>query len=68
MDMGARAPKHTHASLITHLDSLLAVDNPPARFARSSDAVEAFEANTNLLLKQADAHRALPLSLAHDDA
>lgn len=68
MDMDARAPKHTHASLITHLDSLSAVDNPPARFAGNADAVEAFEAKANLLLKQADAHRALSFSLAHDDA
>ena len=68
MDMGARAPKHTHASLITHLDSLLAVDNPPARLAGNADAVEAIEAKANMLIKQADAHRALPLSLAHDDA
>lgn len=41
---------------------------PPARFAGGADALEAFEAKANLLLKQADAHRTLSQALAHDDA
>ncbi|WP_163865148.1 SDR family oxidoreductase [Myxococcus eversor] len=42
-------------------------DNPPARFAAGADAVQAFEAKANLLLGQANAHRQLSSSLAHDD-
>lgn len=55
------------AKLAAAIVLLATGENPPARFAGGADAVEAFEAKANLLLKQADAHRALSLSLAHDD-
>ena len=45
---------------------LAGLDEPPARFAAGADAVQAFEAKANALLAQADAHRALSSSLAHD--
>ena len=41
---------------------------PPLRFAGGSDAFEVFEAKAKTLLDQANAHRALSTSLAHDDA
>ena len=40
---------------------------PPARFAVGADAVQTFEAKANTLLAQAQAHRELSASLAHDD-
>ena len=43
-------------------------EGPPARFAAGADAVQTFEATANTLLAQADAHRKLSSSLAHDDA
>ncbi len=39
---------------------------PPLRWAAGADAVAAFEQKANLLLAQADAHRDLSSSLAHD--
>ena len=43
-------------------------DEPPLRWAAGSDAVAAFEQKAQQLLAQADAHRELSSSLAHDDA
>jgi len=43
-------------------------DEPPLRWAAGADAVAAFEQKANQLLTQADAHRDLSSSLAHDDA
>jgi NAD(P)-dependent dehydrogenase (short-subunit alcohol dehydrogenase family) len=40
---------------------------PPLRWAAGADAVAAFEQKANLLLAQADAHRDLSSSLAHDN-
>jgi NAD(P)-dependent dehydrogenase (short-subunit alcohol dehydrogenase family) len=42
-------------------------DTPPLRWAAGADAVAAFEAKAQQLLAQADAHRDLSSSLAHDD-
>jgi NAD(P)-dependent dehydrogenase (short-subunit alcohol dehydrogenase family) len=41
---------------------------PPLRWAAGADAVAAFEQKAKLLLAQADAHRDLSSSLAHDNA
>ncbi len=38
------------------------------RFAAGADAEQTFEAKANTLLAQAQAHRELSASLAHDDA
>jgi hypothetical protein len=43
-------------------------DEPPLRWAAGADAVAAFEQKAHQLLAQADAHRDLSSSLAHDDA
>jgi NAD(P)-dependent dehydrogenase (short-subunit alcohol dehydrogenase family) len=56
------------AKLADALVSLAALEDPPARFAAGADAVAAFEQKANQLLAQADAHRELSTSLAHDDA
>ena len=50
------------------LVQLVALDEPPLRFAAGADAVELFETKAKTLLDQADAHRQLSTSLAHDDA
>jgi NAD(P)-dependent dehydrogenase (short-subunit alcohol dehydrogenase family) len=50
------------------LVELAALEQPPARFAAGADAVVAFEQKAHQLLAQADAHRELSTSLAHDDA
>ena len=42
--------------------------SPRSRFAAGADAVELFETKAQTLLDQADAHRDLSTSLAHDDA
>jgi hypothetical protein len=47
---------------------LVGLKEPPARFAAGADAVKTFEAKANTLLAQAQAHRELSASLAHDDA
>ncbi len=41
---------------------------PPLRWAAGADAVGAFEQKARQLLAQADAHRELSGSLAHEDA
>ena len=56
------------AKLADALVQLAALDEPPVRFAAGADAVELFETKAQALLDQADAHRELSSSLAHDDA
>jgi NAD(P)-dependent dehydrogenase (short-subunit alcohol dehydrogenase family) len=56
------------AKLAEALVTLVALKEPPARFAAGADAVETFEAKANTLLAQAQAHRELSVSLARDDA
>jgi NAD(P)-dependent dehydrogenase (short-subunit alcohol dehydrogenase family) len=47
---------------------LVALDQPPLRFAAGADAVELVETKARTLLDQANAHRDLSSSLAHGDA
>jgi hypothetical protein len=54
------------AKLAHALVQLAALDEPPVRFAAGADAVQTFESKAKALLTQADAHRALSSSLAHD--
>ncbi len=56
------------AKLAAALVQLAALEDPPARFAAGADAVDLFETKAHTLLAQADAHRELSSSLAHDDA
>jgi NAD(P)-dependent dehydrogenase (short-subunit alcohol dehydrogenase family) len=56
------------AKLAAALVQLTELAEPPARFAAGADAVQAFEAKANTLLAQANAHRDLSSSLAHDEA
>jgi NAD(P)-dependent dehydrogenase (short-subunit alcohol dehydrogenase family) len=56
------------AKLASALVQLAEIKEPPARFAAGADAVQTFETKANRLLAQADAHRNLSSSLAHDDA
>jgi NAD(P)-dependent dehydrogenase (short-subunit alcohol dehydrogenase family) len=56
------------AKLAAALVQLTELAEPPARFAAGADAVQAFEAKANALLAQANAHRDLSSSLAHDEA
>jgi NAD(P)-dependent dehydrogenase (short-subunit alcohol dehydrogenase family) len=56
------------AKLADALIQLAGLEEPPARFAAGADAVATFEAKANTLLTQADAHRNLSSSLAHDGA
>jgi NAD(P)-dependent dehydrogenase (short-subunit alcohol dehydrogenase family) len=56
------------AKLADALIELAALEEPPVRFAAGADAVAAFEQKANGLLAEADAHRELSTSLAHDDA
>jgi NAD(P)-dependent dehydrogenase (short-subunit alcohol dehydrogenase family) len=56
------------AKLADALVELAALEEPPVRFAAGADAVATFEQKANELLAQADAHRELSTSLAHDDA
>ena len=55
------------AKLADALVKLVALKEPPTRFAAGADAVQTFEAKANTLLAQAQAHRELSASLAHDD-
>src|SRR3954467_6892413 len=55
------------AKLAAALGHLAALEEPPTRFAAGADAVELFETKAHTLLAQADAHRELSSSLAHDD-
>jgi NAD(P)-dependent dehydrogenase (short-subunit alcohol dehydrogenase family) len=56
------------AKLADALVHLAGQDEPPLRFVAGADAVEAVEGKARLLLAQADAHRELSATLAHDDA
>jgi NAD(P)-dependent dehydrogenase (short-subunit alcohol dehydrogenase family) len=56
------------AKLARALVDLVALDQPPARFAAGADAVALFEQKAGQLLAQAEAHRGLSVSLGHDDA
>jgi NAD(P)-dependent dehydrogenase (short-subunit alcohol dehydrogenase family) len=56
------------AKLAAALVQLTELAEPPVRFAAGADAVQAFEAKANALLSQANAHRDLSSSLAHDEA
>ena len=55
------------AKLAAALVQLAGQDEPPLRWAAGADAVETFEQKAKTLLAQADAHRELSSSLAHDD-
>src|SRR2546423_560977 len=55
------------AKLADALVKLVALKEPPTRFAAGADAMQAFEAKAETLLAQADAHRELSRSLAVDD-
>jgi NAD(P)-dependent dehydrogenase (short-subunit alcohol dehydrogenase family) len=56
------------AKLARALVQLTDSDEPPLRWPAGADAVAAFEQKAQQLLAQADAHRELSGSLAHDDA
>ena len=56
------------AKLADVLVQFAGLAEPPARFAAGADAVQTFEAKANLLLAQANTHRELSSSLAHDKA
>jgi len=56
------------AKLAKALVQLASQEEPPLRWAAGADAVETFEKKAKELLAQANAHRALSSSLAHDDA
>jgi NAD(P)-dependent dehydrogenase (short-subunit alcohol dehydrogenase family) len=55
------------AKLARALVQLAGSAEPPLRWAAGADAVGTFEQKAQLLLAQADAHRELSSSLAHDD-
>jgi NAD(P)-dependent dehydrogenase (short-subunit alcohol dehydrogenase family) len=52
--------------LANALVQLVALENPPARFAAGADAMQTFEAKGNTLLAQARARAELSASLAYD--
>ena len=56
------------AKLAKALVQLAGQREPPLRWPAGADAVETFEKKAKELLAQANAHRALSSSLAHDDA
>jgi NAD(P)-dependent dehydrogenase (short-subunit alcohol dehydrogenase family) len=56
------------AKLAKALLQLASQAEPPLRWPAGTDAVETFEKKAKELLAQANAHRALSSSLAHDDA
>jgi NAD(P)-dependent dehydrogenase (short-subunit alcohol dehydrogenase family) len=53
------------AKLAAAIVKLVALKEPPTRFAAGADAVQTFEAKANTLLAQAQAHRELSSSLAY---
>jgi len=55
------------AKLAAALMKLAALENIPERFAAGADAVETFETKAHTLRAQANAHRELSSSLAHDN-
>jgi NAD(P)-dependent dehydrogenase (short-subunit alcohol dehydrogenase family) len=56
------------AKLAATLVKLVALQDPPTRFAAGADAMQTFEAKAKTLLAQGQAHRELSTSLAYDDA
>jgi NAD(P)-dependent dehydrogenase (short-subunit alcohol dehydrogenase family) len=56
------------AKLAEALVQVIALEDPPVRFAAGADAVETFERKAQTLLDQANAHRELSSNLAHEDA
>jgi NAD(P)-dependent dehydrogenase (short-subunit alcohol dehydrogenase family) len=56
------------AKLAKALIELIGTGEPPLRWAAGADAVQALEQKARTLLDQADAHRKLSSSLAHEDA
>jgi hypothetical protein len=56
------------AKLAQGLVELAGQPEPPLRWAAGADAVTTLEQKAHDLLAQADAHRELSSSLAHDDA
>jgi NAD(P)-dependent dehydrogenase (short-subunit alcohol dehydrogenase family) len=56
------------AKLARALVQLVGQDEPPLRWVAGADAVATVEQKAKTLLAQADAHRELSASLAHDDA
>ena len=56
------------AKLANALVKLVALKDPPTRFAAGADAMQTFEAKANTLLAQAHAYREMSNSLAHDGA
>ena len=56
------------AKLADAIVQLAGLQAPPARFAAGADAVQTFEEKAQALITQANAHRQLSASLAHDDA
>jgi NAD(P)-dependent dehydrogenase (short-subunit alcohol dehydrogenase family) len=56
------------AKLAGALVQLAGLEQPPARFAAGTDAVQTFEAKAKTLLAQANTHRNLSSSLSYDDA
>jgi NAD(P)-dependent dehydrogenase (short-subunit alcohol dehydrogenase family) len=56
------------AKLAAALVRLVALDDPPQRFAAGADAITTFETKAQTLRAQADAHRELSSSLDHDNA
>lgn len=65
---GAWTASRGATPLADALVKLAALDEPPVRFAAGADAVATFEQKASQLAAQADAHRELFTSLAHDDA
>jgi NAD(P)-dependent dehydrogenase (short-subunit alcohol dehydrogenase family) len=55
------------AKLAAAVVRLAGLEVPPSRFAGGADAVGVFEEKAKALLSQADAHRELSTSLAHDE-
>ncbi len=56
------------AKLADAIVKLVALKEPPTRFAAGADAMQTFEAKASALLAQAKAHRDLSASLAYDEA
>ncbi len=56
------------AKLAAAIVKLVALKEPPTRFAAGADAMQTFEAKASTLLAQAHVHRELSTSLAYDDA
>ena len=65
---GSSRSRSRHPLRADALVKLVALEEPPTRFAAGADAMQTFEAKANTLLAQARAHRELSVSLAYDDA